>query len=1528
MKQTHSALTMLLKAYRAIFKSAYVKGMASAVVLTAGLAAGAANADNWPNATDNQITVSSSLSIDNSSTMTEGVTSVTVTNGGAVTVAASSDAAIVHEDVELNIVSGGSYTVSGGASNATVENWDSITVSHGTVTIGGSNSSGATLGTVAGGTGLITLNGTGANAAKVVLSTASEAATLGTSDESVILMTGNSEIEFTGTNSGSVVGKSFTLDAGLTTTSNTAPSIDVTDGANANFAVGNFTMNGGYIQNSGSLTIGDTATARILINDGTIANADDGSTITFKGAVTIASGADVVNNNSGSIVFEQDSTVDSSLFTSGKLWKASTEGVKIGDGKTLTVDSNAAINLVTVGFVETDGSVDVVSTDVNSATVAMDAAILNDKFAGGKIGLKVKDLTVSGSAGVFNIGDSTVNSGGTITVLESISMTTHQSAADIPTKTIYVGEGSTNVSVLNLGEADSTVSGSLNGIDLVVSGSAAGTGVFVLGGNWTGADVTLNSGAFSVEGGSFTGDTLTITAGASGASVAEGASAVFNTVDASKTLTIDGTLTVVGGDDKPATTDPVAAAVETVNLKSSTAGTISIGETGNLIVADAKDVLQLKLTENTFSAGSGYAAVSNNGTLTLRKMGDVLGSNTTLNEAQLTSLENVLQQNTSTGKIDIGTISIDFGDLSAQTNPEGEVNYAAVDYAAGFVNTQTQNMKINVTATDNTTGVEGNWASFNTSADLTSFNLAGSATLYGDDKGNLAVKHTTNSGDEVMGFNFKDDYSLTLEGDGKIGAVTTNTAGEGTVVVNSNLQVTAANGSDRADIGEEDTEVGGVVVTAGNSLTAKDIYTTELDVTNATLDAVDITLGQSTSSEAVKSVINGGSVSADSIILLSGSGVNTNDLQIIGGAVVSVDSLTAEDATNTIYVGQDADADAGIASSTGSLYVGTLTLNGATLEIDPEYSNKTAIAAVGDFADGTADGLFEIGKNATLGVGFDSLAEFETEALSKFTNAAGALDQGNIGSLIYLNKPITMGADAGIAMNADGTPGTVVDGEYPYGDPAEPKSIVLGANTALVLSRDAFTGGSAITMDGSSSADTIAMDVNSKVILDGIFVEDDNGDMQLFKAGSSNGTNIVLMDGEETAGSSASVEIQVGNGVITGGEISAVSLSANGTQAVTFEINEDKLNALNASSVAKQLVRDVFEDYTADEIDTHDGLGFVYYAGTGYGQDGSAIDAASNLAVFGGAAQATLMASQSTTDIISARMGVGNVNSAMMYADNTNGAGIWFAPIYRNHDSDSFDANGVDYGADIDLAGAAFGADFTADNGLRFGAMFNIGTGDADGQGNADGVSNDFDYYALGVYAGMDFDQFSLVADLTYAQTSNDLDMNSIYGKLTADTDVSALSFGITGQYEFNTSVLDILPHVGVRFTQLDMDSYSVKAGGATIASTDADTMNIVSMPVGVTFAKEFAAGSWFVKPALDLNVTFNTGDTELDTTTSFDSLSMGSVSAEVLDDVTYGVGLGVSAKYNALSMGLGVNYVGSDNADEFGVNANVRYTF
>ena len=70
-------------------------------------------------------------------------------------------------------------------------------------------------------------------------------------------------------------------------------------------------------------------------------------------------------------------------------------------------------------------------------------------------------------------------------------------------------------------------------------------------------------------------------------------------------------------------------------------------------------------------------------------------------------------------------------------------------------------------------------------------------------------------------------------------------------------------------------------------------------------------------------------------------------------------------------------------------------------------------------------------------------------------------------------------------------------------------------------------------------------------------------------------------------------------------------------------------------------------------------------------------------------------------------------------------------PNVQSVDSDGFNAEGASYGADVDLAGVAFGTD-TVNGNMRFGAVFNIGSGDAEGKGNGNGLKDEFDYYGFG----------------------------------------------------------------------------------------------------------------------------------------------------------------------------------------------------
>ena len=329
---------------------------------------------------------------------------------------------------------------------------------------------------------------------------------------------------------------------------------------------------------------------------------------------------------------------------------------------------------------------------------------------------------------------------------------------------------------------------------------------------------------------------------------------------------------------------------------------------------------------------------------------------------------------------------------------------------------------------------------------------------------------------------------------------------------------------------------------------------------------------------------------------------------------------------------------------------------------------------------------------------------------------------------------------------------------------------------------------------------------------------------------------------------------------------------------------------------------------------------------------GAPAEQAARLAVYGGAAQVGLAAANSNSDILESRFGIGANAQSLNVAQNGMGGTLWVAPIYKSQDSDGFDAQGLDYGVDFDLYGVALGGDYKVTNEITVGAMFNVGSGSLDGQGNAAaaGTSNDFDYFGFALYGAYQAGALTVTGDFSYTQIDNDLEGSNEVGKLTASSDTSAWSLGVTGQYQFTFASVDVTPHAGLRFTSLDLDDYSLEAAGhGTVANYDGDTMSVFSIPVGVTFAKSFEGESWTVTPALDLHITGQFGDDEAEGSVAWSGTNLStSVTSEVFDNFTYGATLGVEAQSNSFSFGVGLGYTGSSNVDEFGVNANARFTF
>ena len=323
--------------------------------------------------------------------------------------------------------------------------------------------------------------------------------------------------------------------------------------------------------------------------------------------------------------------------------------------------------------------------------------------------------------------------------------------------------------------------------------------------------------------------------------------------------------------------------------------------------------------------------------------------------------------------------------------------------------------------------------------------------------------------------------------------------------------------------------------------------------------------------------------------------------------------------------------------------------------------------------------------------------------------------------------------------------------------------------------------------------------------------------------------------------------------------------------------------------------------------------------------NGAAADAAAHAATYAGAQQAAVASVTTMADAMFGRVGAVGVEAASIAATGSQAnGGVWLTPMYKSVDSEGFNAEGASYGSDVDLSGVAFGAD-TVNGNMRFGAVFNIGSGDAEGKGNGNGLKDEFDYYGFGIYSAMGFGNFALVGDASMTVVSHDVQGLGLNGK----ADTTAVTMGVTGQYTVSTPAVDVTPHLGARFIRLNTDSYDLTSANGVVGTTDFDVQNVFSVPLGVTLSKAFVAGGWSLAPSADLTIAFNTGDTDAKSTTRFTGINKNlDLTAEVLDEVQYGVTLGLGAQYGAFGTSFGINYTGSENTDAFGVNAQCRYMF
>ena len=641
---------------------------------------------------------------------------------------------------------------------------------------------------------------------------------------------------------------------------------------------------------------------------------------------------------------------------------------------------------------------------------------------------------------------------------------------------------------------------------------------------------------------------------------------------------------------------------------------------------------------------------------------------------------------------------------------------------------------------------------------------------------------------------------------------------------------------------------------------------------------------------------------------------------------------------------------------------------------------------------GILNGDLLIGKNAAFGLG---ATVAETQAAIADFQVGTALDPEQYGSILYLNGQLDVTAGSHIALNSSDTITkeeeilnanvyNVADENAQAGSVASDRyaALGLGKNTAIIMTDKAFEDnkgektGTAIYFDRTNA---VVNGQGGEILLAGDFDLSDS--LNIFEDKDAEGQKGVTVKG--------SIKVKTLNGFL-------YTILEGDNQGYGVSLDVDKEHAHSIMSEASDPVVATLIEYATgvtgsdadsgadNDADSGADQGGAADAGQGEAQGqqlaqnratpepsaeqgteqgatgestpedetpaptaekstflnavvtnthGAPAEQAARFGVYGGTAQVGLAAANSNADVLAARFGIGANAQSLNVASNGMGGTLWVAPIYKSQDSDGFAAQGLNYGVDFDLYGVALGGDYKVTNNVTVGAMFNVGSGDLDGQGNsaAGGVSNDFDYFGFALYGAYQAGPLTVSADLSYTQVDNDLEGNNGLSKLTASADTSAWSLGVTGQYAFSFAAVDVTPHAGLRFTSLDLDDYTVNSADyGTVASFDSDTMSVFSIPVGITFAKTIQGESWTVTPALDLHVAGQFGDDEAEGSVAWSGTGLKTnVTSEVFDNFTYGATVGIEAQSTAgFSFGLGLGYTGSSNTDEFSAQANARFTF
>ena len=811
----------------------------------------------------------------------------------------------------------------------------------------------------------------------------------------------------------------------------------------------------------------------------------------------------------------------------------------------------------------------------------------------------------------------------------------------------------------------------------------------------------------------------------------------------------------------------------------------------------------------------------------------------------------------------------------------------------------------------------------------------GSAEITLDNDGSLNASNGDYTVGGVTGTGKVTADAANIKATGDVAAGGINLAKGGSVTSEKSITVTGpiANADGTLQAGED-------IAAAGQNLTqAPDGKLTV--VAGGTIEAAGITA----TNVAAKKLTATGAVAVDGGTLnLTGTGTDASEvdsLKLTNGTQATVADLTLDDANKTLTVGTGDDKVGGT-----TLSAQHIDLNDGMLLVDPAWGLASSNVAVESLSAGSVG----VGRNSYLALGTADTG-WLPGVVGNYTKGVGLSETG-ITAALGVFKGIEIADNKNLTVDGSKTGTEISNGWTSSG---ATNSAEFANNSLLVVNGANIYGDKAAIKFAAASGGTLTVAEGAKlVVTDAVAGQDYT--IVANAATVQDGTSAPITDGGtvwKTEGLSTTTDmISLGDAKYdaTDKKVTTTSAVRNDAHTVFPNLSDGMANAVNDlytghAGAAGQ------PNWDYADVDSADmGVRFLSratdnrYLGMDKKAAAESIESAARIAFAGAAPQMTKMASDAGTNAVVNRLGFANPVDGAQAMDaegkivdrNTTGFALWIAPLWQSQHGWGMDAGNMDYGFNGNLGGVSLGADYTFENAIRAGITFNIGGGYAESSGgDLSSTENRMNFWGLGAYAGWNYENFGVMADVSYTSTWNQLkqDLDSRLGmgnELEADVQATAISAGLRAEYLLRTSVLDIIPHIGVRYMSLNTWGYDVEADGGNVLEGDSLHQDIWTFPVGVTFSKEFATDSgWNFKPSLDFTVIPAAGDIEARHDVAFTGLpGTYEVETQMMDYLTWQGGVGLELANDNMSIGVNYTLQAGQHTTGHGVFGSFRYEF